>query len=66
MKLRKVQVKQTGEGNMSVTTDLKDYRPEGGILFPHLVEQSAGMSMTFTVTEIAVNKGVPDGVFLLE
>ena len=66
LKLRKVQVKQTGEGNMSVTTDLKDYRPEGGILFPHLVEQSAGMSMTFTVTEIAVNKGVPDGVFLLE
>ncbi|MEO8069527.1 MAG: pitrilysin family protein [Flavobacteriales bacterium] len=66
LKLRKVQVKQTAEGNQTVTTELKDYRAEGGIQFPHLVEQSAGMSMTFTVTEIAVNKGVPDGVFLIE
>ena len=66
LKLRKVQVKQTAEGNVTVTSEFKDYRPEGGIQFPHLIEQSAGLSMTFTVTEIAVNKGVPDGVFLIE
>ncbi|MFZ1686943.1 MAG: insulinase family protein [Flavobacteriales bacterium] len=66
LKRRKVWAKQNGEGNMTVTTDLKDYRPEGGIQFPRLIEQSAGMSMTFTVTEIAVNKGIPDDVFVVK
>lgn len=66
LKVRQVRMKQTAGGVMTVTTDFKDYRPESGILFPYLIEQTAGMSFAFVVSEVLVNKGVGDGVFLIE
>lgn len=34
LKVRQVRMKQTAEGVITVTTGFKDFRPEGGILFP--------------------------------
>ena len=65
-KLRRVEPKNTEMGNITVTTNFKDYRPEGGIQFAHLVEQNMGMELVFTVNSVAVNKGVPASVFTVE
>ncbi len=66
-KLRRSEGKHSDEGyNITVTSDFKDYRPEGGVQFPHLVTQNMGMELTFTVTEVALNKGVDRKVFSVE
>jgi len=66
-KLRRSEGKHSDEGyNINVTQDLKDYRPEGGVQFPHLVTQNMGVEVTFTATAIEVNKGVDRSVFRVE
>ena len=67
LKVRRVEPKETAEqGRVTTITTFKDYRPEGGVQFPRLVEQNMGIDLLFTVTDIAVNKGVPAGAFTVE
>ncbi|MBL7963413.1 MAG: insulinase family protein [Flavobacteriales bacterium] len=63
LKLRRVEPKYTPEGNMTITTKYADYKPVGGVLFPHMVTQHMGMDLEFVVKEIAVNKGLPATAF---
>lgn len=57
---------QEGVGTMQVVTDYSDYQAVNGILFPHTLRQSGGLSMTLTATEIQVNTGINASVFRLE
>lgn len=57
---------QEGIGTSQVMTDYSDYRPVDGVLFPFTLAQSGGMSMTLSVTEILVNKGIPASTFSLD
>lgn len=65
-KVRRVEPRVTEQGHLTTITTLKDYRPEGGVQFPRLVEQNVGIDLVFTVTEIKVNKGSPAGAFVVE
>ena len=66
LKLRRSESQPGEEGNLEVTMDFKDYRPESGILFPHLIDQNAGMQFSFQATSIAVNKGIDSATFKVE
>lgn len=63
---RKENQEQEGGGWVQVITDYSDYRPEGGVLFPHVLLQKGGMDMTLNATSIAVNKGIDDAVFSVD
>jgi outer membrane lipoprotein-sorting protein len=56
-------VKQMGQ-QMEVTSLPTNYKPEGGVMMPHQVEQRVGpMSMKMVVQKIEVNVPVEDAMF---
>jgi predicted Zn-dependent peptidase len=63
---RKENQEQEGGGWVQVITDYSDYKPEGGVLFPHVLHQKGGMDMTLTATSIDVNKGIDASVFKVD
>lgn len=63
---RKENQEQEGGGWVQVITDYSDYKPEGGVLFPHVLHQKGGMDMTLNATAIDVNKGVDAAVFKVD
>lgn len=65
LKVRRTEMQAGEQGNMQVTTDFKDYKEVGGILFPHTIEQNVGMQMHFTAKTIEVNKTIDASVFTI-
>jgi predicted Zn-dependent peptidase len=63
LKRRRVEMQAGEDGNFQVTTNWKDYKSVDGVLFPHTIDQHAGMDLHFTATSILVNKDLPPGVF---
>jgi predicted Zn-dependent peptidase len=66
LKLRRTETQGSGGHTMLVTTDYSDYRPEGGVMFPHTVKQNAGMDIVFTASKISVNQGIDASVFKVD
>jgi predicted Zn-dependent peptidase len=67
LKLRRKESKtQEGGGYIQVVTDFSDYKPEGGVLFPHTLHQGGGVDMVLNATSIAVNQGIADSTFSVE
>ncbi len=64
--LREVSSGKGMDGNPTVqTTDYKDYKPAGGVLFPMVVSVSGvfPVPLTITFTSAKVNEGIDDAVF---
>jgi hypothetical protein len=66
LKLRRVEPQMTPEGNFQVITDFSDHKAVDGILFPHTIDQNAGMKFHFVASKILVNKPIGDSVFQVQ
>lgn len=65
LKLRRVDQKFMVGRSMNIVTDYSDYKAEGGVLFPRVIEQRGGPmgSVAMTVRTIEVNKGLTPSFF---
>ncbi|MCL2738003.1 MAG: insulinase family protein [Bacteroidales bacterium] len=59
--IRQTNMMETPQGEMQQISEIGDYRPVGGLLFPHTIVQKTpamGVEMRVTVSEILVNTGL--------
>ena len=64
--LRNVTTMESPQGTIQQVSDLADYLPVNGVLFPHSITQkipAMGMEMKMTVTDIQINTGLSDEEF---
>jgi hypothetical protein len=65
LKLRREEQRMMGGKTILITTDYKDHKAEGGVLYPRTLVQSGGPmgTITLAVKEVVVNKGTLPGFF---
>lgn len=63
LKLKRSERRLIDGAFLDVVTRFQDYREVGGVLFPHLVKESAKLNLLFTVDEIKVNSGLSPELF---
>jgi hypothetical protein len=65
LRLQRTEQKFMMGRNMRITTTYGDYKAVAGVMFPHSIDQGGGPMgvVSFTVKEIAVNKGTIPGFF---
>ncbi len=67
LKVRETETRDTPQGQMTVSTDLSEYKDFGGIKYPTKISQSvAGQLIEFTVENVKVNSGLSDDLFKVE
>lgn len=67
LKVRQVMDSKTPMGEMTITTDISDYRQVGGVKFPHKLKQDMGMmAFEMVIEELKVNQGLSDLLFTIE
>ncbi len=67
LKVRTVISQDTPMGPMTQTTDYRDYREVGGLMFPYLMRQQAGpQAFDLEVKSIEINQGLGDEVFKVD
>ncbi len=64
LKVYSMQTQESPQGEMTITSELQDYKEVNGILYPHKLVQNFGpQSMELDVTEIKVNAKLKAGDF---
>ena len=64
MKIRSIGVLESPQGNITQTTDYSEYKDAGGILMPHVMQQSMGpQNIKMTIKDVKVNGGIDDAAF---
>jgi len=65
LKIRESRVVKTPQGEMTMATDIGEYKEVEGIMFPHLIVQpmGPGMKMNLKTDSIEVNTEVEDSIF---
>jgi zinc protease len=67
LKVREAVTVQSPQGEMTITTDMRDYKAVNGVLFPHTTIIPVGpQKLEAKVTNILVNKGVADDKFQVQ
>ena len=62
--IRQISTAETQQGSFTSTIDMDDYREVSGVKVPYKLTQSTPMgSIELTVTEVGINKGLPDSDF---
>jgi len=64
LKIRSIGVLESPQGNITQTTDYSEYKDAGGILMPHVMQQSMGpQNIKMTIKDVKVNGGIDDAAF---
>ncbi len=62
--IRQISTAETAQGSFTSTIDMDDYREVSGVKVPYKLTQNTSMgSIELTVTEVGINKGLPDSDF---
>ena len=66
MKVRHEERRAYDASGITVVTDYQDMRPEGGIMFPHLIVEKKLSTVAYAVSEITVNGRIDASVFTVD